>query len=111
MQAMMERDATKRLTGRIEIDDAYLGGEHNGGRRGRGSPGKTPIVAAGETTPEGKPIRLKVRRVKGFRRAQIPDLAHRNFHPPSHLFRARPQALTWGGHARCALPPTTTRTA
>src|SRR5437667_74662 len=26
MQAMMERDATKRLTGRIEIDDAYLGG-------------------------------------------------------------------------------------
>src|SRR5437870_7621526 len=27
MQAMMERDATKRLTGRIEIDDAYLGGD------------------------------------------------------------------------------------
>ena len=45
MQAMMERDATKRLTGRIEIDDAYLGGERNGGKRGRGSPGKTPIVA------------------------------------------------------------------
>ena len=50
MQAMMERDATKRLTGRIEIDDAYLGGERNGGKRGRGSPGKTPIVAAVETT-------------------------------------------------------------
>jgi hypothetical protein len=32
---MMERDATKRLTGRIEIDDAYLGGERNGGKRGR----------------------------------------------------------------------------
>src|SRR6202022_1031038 len=59
MQAMMERDATKRLTGRIEIDDAYLGGERNGGKRGRGSPGKTPIVVAVETTPEGKPIRLK----------------------------------------------------
>jgi hypothetical protein len=44
MQAMMERDATKRLTGRIEIDDAYLGGERNGGKRGRGSPGKTPIA-------------------------------------------------------------------
>jgi hypothetical protein len=53
MQVMMERDATKRLTGRIEIDDAYLGGERNGGRRGRGSPGKTPIVAAVETTPQG----------------------------------------------------------
>ena len=32
MQAMMERDATKCLTGRIEIDDAYLGCEHNGGK-------------------------------------------------------------------------------
>ena len=63
MQAMMERDATKRLTGRIEIDDAYLGGERNGGMRGRGSPGKTPIVAAVETTPEGKQPRR--RRVKG----------------------------------------------
>ena len=85
MQAMMERDATKRLTGRIEIDDAYLGGERNGGKRGRGSPGKTPIVAAVETTPEGKPIRLKLRRVKGFRRAEIATLAQRNFTPPAPL--------------------------
>ena len=69
MQVMMERDAAKRLTGRIEVDDAYLGGERNGGKRGRGSPGKTPIVVAVETTPQGKPVRLKLRRVKGFRRA------------------------------------------
>jgi hypothetical protein len=54
-QVMLERDATKRLTGRIEIDDAYLGGERSGGRRGRGAPGKTPFVAALETTTEGKP--------------------------------------------------------
>src|SRR6201985_2929868 len=60
-QVMMERDATKQLTGRIEIDDAYLGGERNGGKRGRGLPGKTPIVAGGETTPKGKPTPLKVR--------------------------------------------------
>src|ERR1700687_6420131 len=75
MQAMMERDATKRLAGRIEIDDAYLGGERNGGKRGRGSPGKTPIVAAVETTPEGKPNRFKVPRLEGFRRAEIATLA------------------------------------
>src|SRR2546423_9981922 len=75
MQVMMERDAAKRLTGRIEVDDAYLGGERNGGKRGRGSPGKTPIVVAVETTPQGKPIRLKLRRVKGFRRAEITALA------------------------------------
>ena len=79
----MERDAAKRLAGRIEIDDADLGGERHGGKRGRGSPGKTPIVAAVETTLEGKPIRLKLRRVKGFRRTDIVSLAKRNFDPDS----------------------------
>ena len=65
-QVMLERDAGKRLTGRLEIDDAYLGGERTGGKRGRGAPGKTPFVAAVETTPEGKPVRLKLRRVTRF---------------------------------------------
>jgi transposase-like protein len=83
MQVMMERDAAKRLTGRIEMDDAYLGGERSGGKRGRGSPGKTPIVVAVETTPEGKPIRLKLRRVKGFQRTEIGSLAMRDFDPAS----------------------------
>ena len=68
MQVMMERDAVKRLSGRIEVDDAYLGGERNGGKRGRGSPGKTPIVVAVETTPEGKPSRLKLRKAETWRR-------------------------------------------
>src|SRR5882762_4271604 len=101
MQAMMERDATKRLTGRIEIDDAYLGGERNGGKRGRGSPGKTPIVAAVETTPEGKPIRLKLRRVKGFRRAEIATLAQRNFHPASTVVSDGLRCFTGVGNAGC----------
>ena len=39
-QVMLERDASKRLTGRVEIDDAYLGGERSGGKRGRGAPAK-----------------------------------------------------------------------
>ncbi|MFL5288637.1 MAG: IS1595 family transposase, partial [Rhodopila sp.] len=43
-QVMMERDATKHLSGRVELDDAYLGGERTGGKRGRGAPGKTPFV-------------------------------------------------------------------
>jgi transposase-like protein len=66
VQVMMERDATKPLSGRVELDDAYLGGERTGGKRGRGAPGKTPFVAAVETTPEGKPVRLKLRRVASF---------------------------------------------
>ncbi len=65
-QVMLERDAAKRLTGRVEIDDAYVGGERTGGKRGRGAEGKTPFVAAVETTVDGKPVRIKLRRVKSF---------------------------------------------
>jgi transposase-like protein len=43
-QVMMERDAAKPLDGRVEIDDAYLGGERSGGKRGRGSPGKSRLL-------------------------------------------------------------------
>src|SRR2546427_8252993 len=100
MQGILERHAPKRLTGRIEIDAAYLGGERNGGKRGRGSPGKTPIVAAVETTPHGKPIRLKLRRVKGFRPAEIATLAQRNFYPSHTVVSDRPHCFTWGRHAR-----------
>jgi ISXO2-like transposase domain len=78
---MLERDASQRLTGRIEIDDAYLGGERSGGRRGRGAPGKTPFIAAVETTTEGKPVRLKLRRVTSFCATAIAGFAKRSLDP------------------------------
>ena len=105
MQVMMERDAGKRLAGRIEIDDAYLGGERNGGQRGRGSPGKTPIVAAVETTPQGRPIRLQLRRVKGFRRAEIATLATRNFAPASIVVSDGLRCFTGVINAGCVHQP------
>jgi len=43
-------DASKYLSGRIELDDAYPDGEHSGGKRSRGAGGKTPFVAGVETT-------------------------------------------------------------
>ena len=80
-QVMMERDATKPLSGRVEIDDAYLGGERSGGKRGRGAPGKTPFVAAVETTAEGKPVRLKLGRVVSFCNASLSSFAKRSLDP------------------------------
>ena len=105
MQVMMERDATKRLMGRIEVDDADLGGERNSGKRGRGSPGKTPIVAAVETTPSGKPSRLKLRRVKGFRRAEITALAKRHFDPASTIVSDGLRCFTGVSNAGCVHQP------
>jgi hypothetical protein len=73
---VMRRSSDKdRLQGRIEMDDAYLGGERSGGKTGRGSPGKTPIVAAVETTDDGKPKRLKIRRIARFKRKRVKSLA------------------------------------
>jgi hypothetical protein len=34
------------LRGKIQMDNAYLGGERPGGKAGRGSENKIPIVAA-----------------------------------------------------------------
>src|SRR5580692_13125572 len=78
-QVMMEREATKKLTGRIEIDDAYLGGERSGGKRGRGAAGKTPFVAAVETTADGKPVCVKLGRIRGFSSNALSGFAKRNF--------------------------------
>jgi transposase-like protein len=86
MRAMADREAQKpKLEGRIEIDDAYLGGERSGGKRGRGAAGKTPIVAAVETTAERKPRRLRLTVVKGFRKKEIEKLAKRDLAPGSNI--------------------------
>ncbi len=77
-QVMLERSASKKLDGRVEVDDAYVGGERTGGKRGRGAAGKTPFVAAVETTPEGKPVRLKLHRVSGFSLDEIEGFAKRS---------------------------------
>jgi len=71
MQVMLEREREKPLAGRVEMDDAYLGGKRRGGKRGRGAAGKVPFVAAVETTELGQPHRMKLCRVKGFRRAEV----------------------------------------
>lgn len=71
MQVMLERERNQPLSGRIELDDAYWGGEKHGGKRGRGSENKTPFVAAVATTEAGRPVRMKLHRVKGFRQKEI----------------------------------------
>ena len=50
-----------------------------------GAAGKTPFVAAVETTPEGKPVRLKLRRVAGFRSAAITAFAKQSLDPSSNV--------------------------
>ena len=56
MQAMLVRERGRELDGRVEMDDAFLGGERSGGKTGRGSENKIPFVAAVQTTPDRHPV-------------------------------------------------------
>jgi hypothetical protein len=47
----MDRDEGLVLMGRVEIDDAYLGGKR-AGKPGRGSENKVPFVVAVQTTAD-----------------------------------------------------------
>ena len=79
----MERDdhPDKRLTGRVEMDDAYLGGE-----RRRGAPAKKPFVAAVQTTSDGKPDKVKLRRVKRFTKKAVKALAEKTLLPTAEVY-------------------------
>ena len=62
-----------------------LGGARAGGKRGRGAPGKTPFVAAVSTSPEGRPRKVKLVPVKGFRKREIARGAKRWRAPGSEV--------------------------
>lgn len=59
MVTMDLREQRRVLDGRIEIDDAYLGGEKPG-TPGRGSENKIPFVIAVQTTDQGHPLYVRL---------------------------------------------------
>jgi transposase-like protein len=81
MQAMLEREAHYTLSGHVQVDDAYLGGELSGGKAGRGSENKIPFVAALSLDEEGHPLRIKLTAVPGFTNKAISDWAKTNLTP------------------------------
>ena len=103
---MARREVDTRLDGRVEMDDAYLGGARPGGKRGRGAPGKTPFVAAVSTGPEGRPHKLKLTPVKGFRKREIAGRAGRWLAPGTEVVTDRhgcSNALDGGAYTHRAI--------
>jgi hypothetical protein len=80
MEVMRVREDDRRLDGRVELDDAYLGGERSGGRAGRGSENKVPFVAAVRTTPEGQPQFVYLRQ-QPFTREAVSVFVERSIAP------------------------------
>ena len=71
LEVMLQNEASRRLEGRVEIDDAYLGGERTGGKVGRGSENKVPFVAAVQTNRKGHPMFVRLDMVKSFKKEDI----------------------------------------
>ena len=65
-RAMAQRDDVHQLSGAVQLDDAYLGGERSGGKSGRGSENKVPFVAAVSVDAKGRPLYMKLHLVTGF---------------------------------------------
>lgn len=64
IQVMSEREELRQLDGRVEIDDAYLGGGLPGGKSGRGSENKVSFIAAVQTTDTGHPLKVRLKKLE-----------------------------------------------
>ena len=62
LRAMSEREDAYVLRGKIQMDDAHLGGERAGGKAGRGSENRIPIVAAVSSAKQATRFTPKSRR-------------------------------------------------
>lgn len=117
MEVMRMREDSRELDGRVEIDDAYLGGERSGGKAGRGSENKVPFIAAVQTTPDGQPV-LACLRQQSHTAEQVAIFAAHHIAPSATVvsdglwcFRAaqivgaeHERIVTGGGKASVKLP-------
>lgn len=87
MQGMTEREETRRLEGFVQVDDAYLGGERNGGKPGRGSENKQAFVIAVATDVQLEhPTVAVIEPVRSFDNASMLDWGTRRLAKDAEVF-------------------------
>jgi transposase-like protein len=98
--AVMElRDEPYKLGGRVELDDAYLGGERAGSvNGGRGAMNKSAFVAAVQTTADGKPLFARLKLISGFTIAAFKDWANENLQTHVHVVSDGTACFAHVGH-------------
>jgi len=101
MQVMKERDDSQPLSGTIQLDDVYWGGELRGGSRGRGSKNKTAFVAAVSITEAGHPVAMNMNVVKGFRLKEISRWEKRHLQAGSTVYSDGLACFTAVKEAEC----------
>lgn len=86
MQVMAMREEHYPLEGKVQVDDAYLGGERTGGKVGRGSENKVAFIAAVSLTEDNRPLRVRLTPVPGFTLKAVSAWAKDHLAPGSAVF-------------------------
>lgn len=87
MQAMSEREDSRKLNGFVQIDDACLSGERNGGKAGRGSENKQPILVAVQAYAQHKRVLYAVLEpIRAFDNATLDDWIARRLEPECEVY-------------------------
>ncbi len=63
---LADREDRYQFEGKVQVVDAYLGGEPTGGKVGRGPENKVAFVAAMSLTEEHQPLRVRLTPVPGL---------------------------------------------
>ena len=86
LETMRLREEPRRLDGRVEIDDAYLGGERAGHMNGgRGAFNKSAFVAAVQTSDDGKPRFMRLRLIAGFTKVAMKEWIQDSLAASAHV--------------------------
>ena len=109
----MIRSGRERLVGRVEVDEAYVGGQKEG-TRGRGAEGKTLVLVAVEGDAKRKLGRVRFRCVEAIDRTTVESFVRDYVEPGTQVvtdglsvydklkaagFNHRPHVVTTGGDA------------
>lgn len=87
MQAMTDHEETRQLAGFVQLDDAYLGGERDGGKRGRGAEGKQPFVVAVSCDAHlERPTFAVIEPIRAFDNASLRDFTARRLAQGAEVF-------------------------
>lgn len=106
MQAMADREDRYLLEGKVQVDDAYLGGERAGGKVGRGSENKVAFIAAVSLTGDDRPLRVRLTPVPGFTLKAVAAWASGHLAPGSAVFSDGLACFGAVAEAGCSHHPT-----
>jgi transposase-like protein len=113
LRGVMIRSGRERLVGRVEVDEAYVGGQKEGAR-GRGAEGKTLVLVAVEGAVKQKLGRVRFRCVEAIDRSTVESFVRDYVEPGTTVvtdglsvydnlkaagFNHRPHVVTTGGDA------------